>query len=1322
MKSTLLLIPATVIFTCISLFISAQSTHIPDDNFEQGLLTKSTEIENTSYREQIPIEEYKTLEELYYSTVGDSWTNNTNWLDTVNISVADWYGITVRNGHVTKIELSNNNLNEYVFENTVYLSELEILDLSNNLIDGANFNSLDSLAKLTKLNIANNKFLTQHIVALLNLPYYKNFADNLEYAPQARFGSKQEVTFEKGGLLEMTVAPFYISDNDQFQWYKDGVVLSGENYSSYYKNNASRIDLGVYTLKITNPNVRELVIESQDIVVSSDDFGAGIPKTEYQALEALYNKNNGENWIWQTNWLDTIDHCVGDWIGVTVEDGHVVELLRDSVGITGALPIQLSQLKELRWLYMGANNITEIPTWINQFTKLEVLELYSSNLSGEIPSSIGELSQLSQLNLCNNNLSGSIPVEMGNLKNILSIWMENNQLSGTIPSSFGNLTNLQNLGLAKNNLNGPLPSELESLSELRTFRISDNLIGASVYNIKSSNSITSESNRQIPDLLANLIQIDTFKIGNNSLQFNDIEPIFSWENFDRFKSFVYWPQNKIGTAKTIETNIGKRVILTIDNYFPGNSDRYQWLKNEEVIKETQIPELTIESASEDDAGLYKCIIVNSVAIELELLSENITLIVNTGVPQEEYKALEAFYNATNGTYWNMNTNWLDTINSKVSEWAGVLVRDGHVRELQLDSNNLVGAIPEQFYDLAYLEQIALAHNSQLSGSLSDNIGNLQQLKVLSLSGTAISGEIPRELATLKKLTHLFLAYNQLSGVLPETISECDNLKFIQLRNNRLNGAIPANLGDLTELEIIDIANNNLDGIIPASLGELSQLRILDLSNNQLVGPVPSTLSNLEGITRFDISGNLFGSTSGTKSALTVYENNRQLPDELGKLLTMDTLILGGNSLQFNDIEAIFSWPNLNDMNVFVYTPQNKIGSSRIIEANQSDSISLTIDNYYPGESDTYQWYKNGELISEAINKDLHLNDLKLENAGSYYCKISNAKATSLILTSREITLSVNEKEPVPQIQKQEYVALEELVNNYPNVDFGENWLDTTNVNVSDWQGVTVRNGHVVALDLSNLNIDGDVFNIFSAFDSLEWVNLSGNNLNGTFPTFDGEKSGSDIKSVKENAYNLKYLNIANNRFMFSDLEPVADELLTIDTFIYSPQQLLGHDIDTSVYKNVSLTIKIDDYRSGEYDIQNWYRNDTYNFVDQEEFIINSVELADSGSYHLQVTNSRFEDLVLQSAPWNLAVMSPVGIKDLKLSDFEVYPNPAKTSLFIDTKNTNVKIELYNTSGNKVLAFEQFTGGWINIAKYPKGLYLLKLDTENSSYSEKVLFK
>ena len=82
-----------------------------------------------------------------------------------------------------------------------------------------------------------------------------------------------------------------------------------------------------------------------------------------------------------------------------------------------------------------------------------------------------------------------------------------------------------------------------------------------------------------------------------------------------------------------------------------------------------------------------------------------------------------------------------------------------------------------------------------------------------------------------------------------------------------------------------------------------------MSNNQLIGPVPAELSRLEGINRFDISGNLFGTVSDSKSALLANENNnRQLPDELGNLLTMDTLLLGGNSLQFNDIEAIFSWP------------------------------------------------------------------------------------------------------------------------------------------------------------------------------------------------------------------------------------------------------------------------------------------------------------------------------------------------------------------------------------------------------------------------------
>ncbi len=80
----------------------------------------------------IPISEYNALVELYHSTDGNNWSFKTNWLDTTNFEVNDWYGITVENNHVTAIRLQNNFLTGYIPAELRNLKSLSILNLSSN--------------------------------------------------------------------------------------------------------------------------------------------------------------------------------------------------------------------------------------------------------------------------------------------------------------------------------------------------------------------------------------------------------------------------------------------------------------------------------------------------------------------------------------------------------------------------------------------------------------------------------------------------------------------------------------------------------------------------------------------------------------------------------------------------------------------------------------------------------------------------------------------------------------------------------------------------------------------------------------------------------------------------------------------------------------------------------------------------------------------------------------------------------------------------------------------------------------------------------------
>ena len=93
----------------------------------------------------------------------------------------------------------------------------------------------------------------------------------------------------------------------------------------------------------------------------------------------------------------------------------------------------------------------------------------SEKLSGTIPPEIGNLQNLRYLYLGFNNITGTIPSEIGSLA-LIDLNLSNNSLTGSIPESFGNLVHLRSLYLQKNELTGSIPLQLQNLTGYRTFR------------------------------------------------------------------------------------------------------------------------------------------------------------------------------------------------------------------------------------------------------------------------------------------------------------------------------------------------------------------------------------------------------------------------------------------------------------------------------------------------------------------------------------------------------------------------------------------------------------------------------------------------------------------------------------------------------------------------------------------------------------------------------------------------------------------------------------------------------------------------------------
>ena len=112
-------------------------------------------------------------------------------------------------------------------------------------------------------------------------------------------------------------------------------------------------------------------------LISSLAF-CGVSDKEKDALLAIYNSTQGENW--NTTW--DLNQSVHTWYGVEVRDNKVV-----------GIEIPFNNLRG------------QLPEAVGDLVHLETLNLFRNNISGVLPNTIGNLTSLKVLNIAFNNIS-----------------------------------------------------------------------------------------------------------------------------------------------------------------------------------------------------------------------------------------------------------------------------------------------------------------------------------------------------------------------------------------------------------------------------------------------------------------------------------------------------------------------------------------------------------------------------------------------------------------------------------------------------------------------------------------------------------------------------------------------------------------------------------------------------------------------------------------------------------------------------------------------------------------------------------------------------
>lgn len=125
------------------------------------------------------------LEALFNSTNGNNWVKKTNWCSNEDIST--WYGVTVYNGNVTKIQLRTNNLIGAIPSQIKDLTQLKVFDIGNdfssyqtnyNIISGGI--DLSSNTSLSELILEYNRVSSLEIGDNINLTRLICYSNNIQ--------------------------------------------------------------------------------------------------------------------------------------------------------------------------------------------------------------------------------------------------------------------------------------------------------------------------------------------------------------------------------------------------------------------------------------------------------------------------------------------------------------------------------------------------------------------------------------------------------------------------------------------------------------------------------------------------------------------------------------------------------------------------------------------------------------------------------------------------------------------------------------------------------------------------------------------------------------------------------------------------------------------------------------------------------------------------------------------------------------------------------------------------------------------------------------
>ncbi|TGD58432.1 T9SS type A sorting domain-containing protein [Flavobacterium humi] len=98
------------------------------------------------------------------------------------------------------------------------------------------------------------------------------------------------------------------------------------------------------------------------------------------------------------------------------------------------------------------------------------------------------------------------------------------------------------------------------------------------------------------------------------------------------------------------------------------------------------------------------------------------------------------------------------------------------------------------------------------------------------------------------------------------------------------------------------------------------------------------------------------------------------------------------------------------------------------------------------------------------------------------------------------------------------------------------------------------------------------------------------------------------------------------------------------------------------------------------------------------------------------------DEIRVGTTWAQVTPVPLGVAENNISGLKVYPNPAKSSLFVTSDNFEAKqVEIYNVLGKMVLS-TTVTNAPVNVSTLSSGVYMVKVTEEGKTATRKIVIE